>query len=44
MACQRVGYAYTCQQVWPNNPARWCDSCFERFGPKREEAGHDVRR
>jgi hypothetical protein len=32
MACDRVGYAYTCVEVWPDNLARWCDSCYERFG------------
>jgi hypothetical protein len=35
MACSRVGYAYTCVECWPRNSARWCNSCFERFGPKR---------
>ena len=32
MSCERTDYAYTCTECWPHKPARWCDSCFERFG------------
>jgi hypothetical protein len=36
--CDRKGqYPYSCIECWPNRPAYWCDSCYQRFAPKKPE-------
>lgn len=33
MACERAVWAYSCKKA-ASDPARWCESCWERFGTK----------
>jgi hypothetical protein len=51
MGCFRnqQGYAISCTRCWPNEPEKWCDSCFSRFAPKTfhgnvEDAKHRTNR